>query len=184
MKTKKIIRIIKSYFTFFIFFLMGLYSLSEAIKFQVMLSDLDKDTVSEYCGGYTVYKKGPREYSKRYIVELENGDKLEIPTAYVNNFKIFENSNIATFRYSRQKFISSLGLYQRGIHITSIDGTIVYLDENTMTDEYKGLVVICYFLSVLIFSIAFLPIWSAMVFQIIIRTKKPKHKSKKSKNKK
>lgn len=163
---------------------MGLYSLSEAIKFQALLSDLDNDTISEYCGYYTVYKKGPREYSKRYIVKLENGDKLEIPTVYVDNFKIFENSNTATFRYSRQKFISTLGLHRQGISITSVDKTIVYMDENTATDEAKGKMIILYFLSFLVFSVAFLPIWSAMVFQIIIRAKKPKHKSKKSKKRK
>lgn len=184
MKMKKFVRIIKSSFFWLVTFLIGVLVLFEAIKYQALLSDLDNNTISEYCGYYTVQKKGPREYSKRYIVELENGDKLEIPTVYVDNFKMFENSNTATFRYSRQKFISSLGLYQLGIHITSIDGTTVYLDESTMADEYKGLSVICYFLSVLIFCIAFLPIWLAMVFQIIIKKPKCKLKQKRKKERK
>lgn len=184
MKTKKIIRIIKSYFAFFIFFLVGLYPLSEAIKLQVMLSDLDKDAVSEYCGSYTVYVKGSRPSTKRYIVELENGDTLEIHPTYIENYKRFKSDDIARFKYSRQKFVSTLGLHHQGISITSVDKTIVYMDENTATDEAKGKIILMYFISFLVFTVALLPIWPAMVFQIIIRTKKAKHKSKKSKKRK
>lgn len=181
MKTKKLIRIIKSYFAFFIFFLVGLYPLSESIKFQVMLSDLDKDAVSEYCGGYTVYVKGSRPSTKRYIVELENGDTLEMHPTYIDNCNQFKSDDIARFKYSRQKFVSTLGLHRQGISITSVDKTIVYMDENTATDEAKGKIILLYFISFLVFTVALLPIWIPMVFQIIISKKKPKHKSKNNK---
>lgn len=176
-------RKIKSSVFWVIVFFVGLFLLSEAVKFQVMLSDLDDDTISEYCGYYTVCEKGPREYNKRYIVELGNGDKLEIPNIYVDYDKIFEKGNMATFRYSRQKFVSIFGLHSQGISITSVDKTIVYLDENTATDDAKGKMIILYFGSFFTFCVALLPIWLAMVFQIIIRTKKPKRKLKQKRKK-
>lgn len=181
MKIKKSIRIIKKSFFWFVIFLVGLFELFEGIKYQVMLSDFNNDTFCEYCGSYNVYLKGSRPSTKRYIVELENGDSLEINPTYIENDNQFESDDIACFKYSRQKFVSTLGLHRQGIRITSVDKTVVYLDENTVIDEAKGMVILIYFISFLIFIVAFMPIWTAMVFQIIIRTKKAKHKSKKSK---
>ncbi|MBQ8574696.1 MAG: hypothetical protein IJ447_01450 [Clostridia bacterium] len=179
MKMNKFIRIIKSSLFWFVIFLVGVFVLSEAIKFQVMLSDLDNDNVVEYCGGYTVYVKGARPSTRRYIVELENGDTLEI--TYIDDNDQFENNDVANFKYSRQRFVSTLGLHSEGISISSVDGAVVYLDENKATVEAKGLMIINYFLSILIIGFALLPVWAEIGMRILLGTNKSKHKRRKKK---
>ncbi|MBP3446662.1 MAG: hypothetical protein J6K64_05240 [Clostridia bacterium] len=179
MKMKRFIRLTKSYFFWFVVLLVGLVFLCDAIKYQIMLTDLDNDNVAEYCGSYTVFVKRTAPNNKVYIVELGNGDTLSINTIFIENDDQFENNDVADFKYSRQRFVSILGLHSEGISITSIDGTFVYLDENEATAEAKSGTIIYYFLSILIISFALLPVWTAMGLQILLKSNKSKRKRRK-----
>lgn len=142
---------------------MCLVCMGEAALNCLVLVDINTDDCLTYEGNYIWYYKD-YYHNTNYIVELENGDILEILPEYIKDGGTFKNSTRALFKYSKQP-----SLVKRGrrvpIHIVSCDESIVFLDENFVKSNILQTIILFTIIGLALLGVLMFPIVSNIVIQ-------------------